>query len=261
MNDKKSVIGQMVEVTAGVFNMGSAEAGEGPVHSVRTDAFLIDAVPVTNAQFKEFIKACPQWQKEPEVQRSQNPYYLYFWRQGLIFPNGKRDHPVVYVNWYAAAAYCNWRSAQEGFQACYDEAYVCDFAANGYRLPTEAEFEKAMKGGKETLYPWGNEISKSLANYDNLVGDTTEVASYPPNPYGLFDMGGNIGQWCNDWFDAEYYTRSPFDNPAGPNSGTHKVYRGGGWGNTPDYHRCVRRFAILPVNVNPDFGFRCVRKP
>ena len=258
--DKKSLITDMVQIPEGPFMMGSDKGGEGPAHEVYVDAFYMDVTPVTNAQFKEFIKACPEWQKEPEAKRTLNSYYLFFWRKGIFFPAGKRDHPVVYMNWPSAAAYCNWRSREEGLQECYDDSMACDFGQNGYRLPTEAEFEKAMKGGKETLYPWGDKIDKSVANYDNLIGDTAEVASYPANAYGLYDMSGNIGHWCQDWFDPDYYKHSPRENPTGPGTGTHRSYRGGSWGNTPENHTCTIRFGMPPLNVNPDFGFRCVRK-
>ena len=202
------------------------------------------------------------WQKEPGIEAYLNTYYLYTWRQGLIFPNGKRDHPAVYMNWYSAAAYCNYRSRQEGFQECYneDQEFSCNFEANGYRLPTEAEFEKASKSGREdTLYPWGNNISKSDGNFDNIIGDTTEVASYAPNGYGLYDMSGNIGHWCQDWFDPEYYKAETAKNPRGPKIGNHKSYRGGSWGNPEEYQKVYKRFWQLQVNCNPDFGFRCVR--
>lgn len=254
----------MIEIPDGPFLMGSNNGlnTEKPAHEVQVDAFLVDVCPITNNQFKQFIKDCPAWQKEAEVKRSLNPYYLYFWRKGLIYPKGKRDHPAVYMNWFAAAAYCNWRSRNDGFQECYDENnnFTCNFEANGYRLPTEAEFEKAARGGlKETLYPWGNEIDKSKANYDNFIGDTTEVAIYPPNNYGLYDMSGNIAHWCQDWFAPDYYQKSPNSNPTGPKTGTHRVYRGGAWGNAEQFHRCHSRFCMPPLNVNPDFGFRCVR--
>ncbi len=242
--------------------MGSEQGSkiEQPVHEIYLESFFMDACPVTNQEFKEFIKACPVWQKESGVQRYMNMYYLYTWRKGLIYPKGKRNHPAVYMNWYAAAAYCNWRSREDGFQECYDEdnGFSCHLENNGYRLPTEAEFEKAARGGLENhLYPWGNDIDKSKGNFDNIIGDTTEIASYDPNGYGLYDMGGNIAYWCQDWFDPERYKKDPELSP--PIKGTHRVYRGGSWGNAEDYQRVSCRFWMLPVNCNPDFGFRCVR--
>lgn len=254
----------MVKIPAGQFLMG-LETGaeeEKPVHKVFVDGFFMDAKPVINQQFKAFLKACPQWQKTPVIKKYLNTYYLYFWREEIVFPNGKRDHPVVYVNWFSSAAYCNWRSREEGLSPCYDEAneFACDFSAKGYRLPTEAEYERASRGGVEqALYPWGDTIGKSAANYDNIVGDTTEVGAYPPNKFGLYDMSGNIGHWCQDWFEPDYYRHSPEKNPRGPETGKFRVYRGGTWGTPASFHRCASRFWQLPGNVNPDFGFRCVR--
>lgn len=243
-------------IPEGSFPMGDADS-----QNVYVDAFWMDTFPVTNAEFKQFLKECPVWQKEAGIQVFKNPYYLFFWR-GIIFPSKKRDHPVVYPNWYVAAAYCNWRSVKEGLSPCYDENndFFCDFDKSGYRLPTEAEFEKAAKGNQNTVYPWGNSIDKSIANFDNYVGDTTEVGTYNPNPYGLYDMGGNIAHWCQDWYAEDLNLGEYKENPKGPETGTHKVYKGGSWGGSADMQKCSRRFFLLPVNCNPDFGFRCVKK-
>ncbi|MGE4352203.1 MAG: formylglycine-generating enzyme family protein [Bdellovibrionales bacterium] len=256
---------QMVKIQGGPFRMGD-EAGtdaEKPAHDVFIDPFYMDATPVTNAQFKLFLKECAAWQKTAVIKKYLNTYYLYMWRNEIFYPKQKRDHPVVYVTWFSAAAYCNWRSQKDGLTCCYDEnnEFACNFSASGYRLPTEAEYEFASKGGKENnIYPWGNEINKSVANYDNLIGDTTEVGSYPPNGYGLFDMSGNIAQWCQDWFAPDYYRHGAPQNPHGPETGKYRVYRGGAWGTPADFQRCTKRFWLMPENCNPDFGFRCVRR-
>jgi len=246
------------------FFMGSeqGEDDERPVHAVTLDAFLMDQHPITNSQFKLFLRENPLWQKQPVIKKYLNPYYLYLWRKELIFPQGKRDHPVVYVNWFVAAAYCNWRSQQQGLMPCYDpESFVCRFDASGFRLPTEAEYECAARGGhRQRTYPWGDDITKAVSNYDNHVGNTTEICAYPANDFGLFDMGGNVSSWCQDWFDENYYRHSPQQNPRGPEQGTHKVYRGGAWGGDEDRQRCAMRRWLLPFNCNPDFSFRCVRK-
>lgn len=253
-----------VLVPAGSFLMGSdiGDSEEQPIHPVRVDAFHIDIYPVTNRQFKIFLKDEEFWRRGAVISRFSSPYYLYMWPKELIFPHGKRDHPVVYVSWYAAAAYCNWRSMQEGLDPCYQEdTWICNFDANGYRLPTEAEYEYAARGGHEQrVYPWGNDINKTSANYGNHIGDTTEALSYPPNDYGITDMGGNISHWCQDWFAPEYYAQSTVQNPHGSETGTHKIYRGGGWGAEAMRQRCAARRWLLPVNCNPDFGFRCVRR-
>lgn len=263
MDGKKKLIGKLIKIPDGCFQTTSLTAASeaNDSHTIYLDSFYMDAVPITNLQFKEFIKKCPEWQKEAGIQTYRNTYYLYTWRQGLIFPKGKRDHPAIYMNWYAAAAYCNWRSHQDGLKPCYDDGYICDFKASGYRLPTEAEFEFAARGGMNTIYPWGDEINKTLANYDNHIGDTVEVASYPANGYGLYDMSGHIGHWCQDWYVENPYTSSePIDNPRGPSMGEFKCYRGGGWGTPKEMHGITKRFWQRPTNVNPDFGFRCVRK-
>ncbi|MDE2029434.1 MAG: SUMF1/EgtB/PvdO family nonheme iron enzyme [Alphaproteobacteria bacterium] len=250
-----------VSIPAGSFLMGAGLEGA-PVRRVTLDAFTMDDRPITNHQFKAFLKACPEWQKTAAIAAHHNPYYLYPWRQEIIFPQGKRDHPVVYVSWYAAAAYCNWRSREENLQPCYDEGndFACDFSASGYRLPTEAEYEYAARGGLEgKLYPWGDDIDKSRANFDNLVGDTTEAGSYPPNGYGLYDMAGNVGHWCQDWYAPVAPGDAAQRNPHGPETGTHKIYKGGAWGTPAAMQRCACRSWLLPANCNPDFGFRCVR--
>ena len=261
---EKTLLTSHILIPAGAFLMGdpSGLANEQPVHEVYLDAFYMDACVVTNSQFKDFLIEVPSWRKNLGTKESLNKYYLFFWRD-LIYPKGKRDHPAVYVSWYVAAAYCNWRSLKEGFTPCYDgsNGFVCDFAANGYRLPTEAEYEKAARGGLQgQIYPWGNEIARQQANFDNHVGDTTEVGSYPPNAYGLFDMVGNVKVWCQDWYDRDYYQSSPTANPTGPASGAYKSFRNESWGMPASFLRCGHRSWMLPWNVNPDFGFRCVRR-
>jgi formylglycine-generating enzyme required for sulfatase activity len=255
----------MVKINGGAFLMGSAAGApeERPPHEVFVDPYYMDTYPVTNGQFKLFLKESPEWQKSSAIKRYLNTYYLYTWRDEIFYPKQKRDHPVVYVTWFAAAAYCNWRSAKDGLKPCYDEqnAFACDFSASGYRLPTEAEYERASRGGKVgSLYPWGDELAKKDANFDNLVGDTTEIGSYPPNGFGLSDISGNVAHWCQDWFAADYYGQSPKENPRGPKEGRFRVYRGGAWGTPAEFLRCAKRFWLLPENCNPDFGFRCVRK-
>ena len=132
------------------------------------------------------------------------------------------------VTWYGAAAYCNWRSQEEGYQQCYNlSTWECDFSKNGYRLPTEAEWEYAARGGEHKpyyRYPRSNSIDGSEANYWSS-GDpyetgsypwTTPVDYYPANGYGLYDMAGNVWDWCNDWYSDTYYSSSPYNNPTGP---------------------------------------------
>ena len=205
---------------------------------------------------------------------SQITYSEYTFSVRTRDTNDMNDHPVVEVSWYGAAAYCNWRSQQEGYQACYDLSnWKRDFSKNGYRLPTEGEWEYAARGDCHEpyyKYPWcSNSIDCNKANcgpdtYCNPLelSDTpytSPVGYYSANNYGLFDMAGNVKEWCNDWYDADYYDASPYGNPTGPDSSTYRVLRGG-WLNY-DYARGCRvssRHRENPNNRSNSYGFRVV---
>jgi formylglycine-generating enzyme len=187
------------------------------------------------------------------------------------------NDPVVQVSWYGAVAYCNWRSLQEGRPPCYSlSTWECDFGKNGYQLPTEAQWEYAARGGLSgKRFPWGNTISHSQANCksdsdysydisptrgyhptwnDGIYPYTSPVGSFPPNGYGLYDMAGNVWEWCNDWHGS--YGSSPQTNPTGPTSGISRVLRGGGWYGDAGYCRVANRGFSRPVNRGLDVGFR-----
>jgi formylglycine-generating enzyme required for sulfatase activity len=231
---------EMVYVPAGEFTMGSDEGGsdEQPVHTVYQDAFWIDKYEVTNAQYRACVEAgaCD----EP----SDIAYYA---------ANYYAQHPVVYVRWPQAEAYCQWA---------------------GKRLPTEAEWEKAARGTDGRTYPWGNTFDGSKLNFcdkncsffwnDASVDDgyafTAPVGSYPAgvSPYGALDMAGNVWEWVADWYDPGYYSQSSGRNPHGPGSGVERVLRGGSWSSTAPYVRGATRH--WAYSVHPDFvGFRCAR--
>jgi len=173
---------------------------------------------------------------------------------------------MIEVSWYGAVAFCNWLSRKAGLEEVYDEGtWEADFSKVGYRLPTEAEWEYAARaGGKEIKYPNGNSLTHDDANYDGTGGRdrwwrTSPVGSFPPNELGLYDMAGNVWEWCNDWYDSGYYSRSPVDNPTGPSSGTyHKVHRGGSWGDGPWDCRTAYRGGYAPVYARNVVGFRVV---
>ena len=249
------LLGDVVLIPSGEFQMGdsddTAEIDEHPVHTVHVDAFYIDKYEVTNAQYKKFVDANPQWQKGSILRKYHNGNYLKFW-QGNNYPPGKENHPVVWVSWYAAMAYAKW---------------------TGKRLSTEAEWERAARGGLVgAKYSWGDEIDPTMANYGGELGDTQPVGSYPPNAYGLYDMTGNVMEWCLDAYDEGFYNHSPPRNPiaGGPlvdivnnflSVTNLRVVRSGCWYNVPMHVRVADRYGTLPENASKGRGFRCAEMP
>ena len=249
---------EMVYIPSGEFQMGShdidANDDENPVHSVFVDAFLMDKNPVTNIEFKEFLMADAERNKSEWLKGSikinyHDGGYLEYWDDDM-YPNGKHDHPVTAVSWYAAMAYAHWV---------------------GKRLPTEAEWEKAARGrlsGKK--YPWGDSINPDNENNIYNRSDTIPVGSYPANGFGLYDMCGNIWEWCLDAYDTDFYNIPISQNPfSGTNSLTWvlenfrrvkaaRVLRGGPWGVDSQVARVSQRFTGSPTDTFPTFGFRCV---
>lgn len=245
----------MVLIPEGEFQMGSndgdADNDEQPVHTVHLNAFYIDANEVTNAKFKDFVLANPAWQKDLIDDKFQDDNYLQDWN-GNNYPLGQRDRPVRYVSWYAAMAYAVWVDK---------------------RLPTEAEWEKASRGGlKRKQYPWGNGINFNRANYGKNLGETTPVGEYPPNDYGVYDIAGNVWEWCLDGYEVDFYANSPRQNPiAGANNVEEivndfenivdfRVLRGGGWNSNPEWLRVSNRHGTTPAYAGIGaLGFRCAK--
>jgi sulfatase modifying factor 1 len=166
---------------------------------------------------------------------------------------------VVRQSWYGAALYSNYLSTLDGRTPCYDETtFDCDFTADGFRLPTEAEWEYASRGGEHSpyyQYPWGsNTITSTDANYDYNTAPTADVGSYAANGYGLYDMAGNVYEWCNDRYGA--YSSSPSINPTGPVTGLYRVLRGGSWLNAAVDLRCAYRTYNRPTLISTLLGFR-----
>ena len=222
----------MFYIPAGEFTMGSNNAynDESPVHTVYLDAYYMDKYEVTNAQYEEFMKA---------TERSAPEH----WNDSQF---NAPVQPVVGVTWKDAEAYCKWA---------------------GKRLPTEAEWEKAARGTDGRKYPWGNERPTCEYAVTDLVGSgcgenrTWSVGSKPKgvSPYGVHDMAGNVWEWVNDWYDSEYYSKSPNRNPTGPNSGTDKGLRGGSWYTLPLFLRAALRSWSNPDLRDVSIGFRCSR--
>lgn len=241
-------------IPAGEFQMGSIDADadddEKPVHTVYVDAFYMDRHEVTNAAYKKFVDANPQWQKGNIQAKFHDGDYLSDW-DGNNYPDGKADYPVTYVSWYAAMAYATWAEK---------------------RLPTEAEWEYAARGGlKGKKYPWGDTISPQNANYYPHVRESTEVGQYAANDYGLFDMAGNVWEWCLDEWVFDFYANSPDRNPLSgaptiqwiqenfESVQSARVLRSGSWNSKAHGVRVASREFYTPMLTSSVFGFRCVR--
>ncbi len=223
---------EMVLVPAGEFVMGSEESGnEKPRHRVYLDGFYIDKFEVTNALYKPFLQSARRNQSAGRDAPSD-------WSNSRF--NGE-SQPVVGVTWHDADAYCTWA---------------------GKRLPTEAEWEKAARGTDGRKYPWGDQWDASRANSnESKLGKTAPVGSYAGgvSPYGAHDMAGNVWEWVADWYDPDYYQRSPERNPTGPDSGRTRVLRGGSWLYEPFGLRTASRFSFTPGFRGNLIGFRCAR--
>ena len=263
----------LVFVPGGEFQMGDlwgdGDSDERPVHTVRVDDFYMSKYEITNAQYVQFLNAIGRhWMGgKPLIETKSMDSHSHILLKGgrYVVESGYEDHPMIEVSWYGAVAFCNWLSRQAGLEEVYDEGtWEADFSKVGYRLPTEAEWEYAARaGGKEIKYPNGNTLTHDDANYRGIGGRdkwerTSSVGSFPPNELGLYDMAGNVWEWCNDWYDSGYYSVSPVDNPRGPLSGEEKVLRGGSWYNDPWFCRTANRNVNNPGNMWNNLGFRVV---
>ena len=236
---KPFIVGQdgaeMVLIPVGEFQMGSNDGDddERPVHTVYVDAFYMDKYEVTVGQYKKFVQATGHRAPDWNFVAEYSP---------------TDQHPIIVVSWHDAMAYAQWA---------------------GKRLPTEAEWEKAARGSlKGQKYPWGNSIDSSKANYGD--NGTTVVGRYPANGYGLYDMAGNVWEWCLDAYSGDFYARSPRDNPFSggivtdmtnnfTNVNSSRVLRGGSWGDDAQDVRVAYRSWNTPTNTLNNGGFRCVR--
>jgi formylglycine-generating enzyme required for sulfatase activity len=214
-------------VRAGNFTMGSdnGDTDEKPVHEVYLDDFYIDTYEVTNALYKACVTSGPCY--EPlDINYYGNSQFA--------------DHPVVYVDWNMALAYCAWRGAQ---------------------LPTEAQWEKAARGIDKRTYPWGEGTDCGKANYEGCSAGTSNVMTHQSgiSPYGVYDMAGNVWEWVADWYSDTYYQDTPRENPPGPASETLRLVRSGAWNQSASNVRTSFRNAKAPDTADNDIGFRCAR--
>ncbi len=288
-------------IPAGEFQMGDSfnegHSDELPVHTVYVSAFHMGVTEVTNEQMREVM----QWaydngkvtataftvqnntgNAQELLDLDDSDCQLSFSGGTFTVDSGKENYPCVEVSWYGSAAYANYKSEMEGLQPCYNLSdWTCNFSNNGYRLPTEAEWEKAARGGLAgQRFPWGDTITHNDANYysdsdysydvsatrgwhpdydDGVSPCTSPVGSFAANGYGLYDMAGNVWEWCWDRWDSNYYDISPGPDPAGPDSGSYRVFRGGGWVYYAIYARCASRHFSNPSVTHGSLGFRLAR--
>jgi formylglycine-generating enzyme required for sulfatase activity len=253
---------ELALIPAGEFIMGSddAEEDERPAHRVHLDDFLIAVHPVTQMEYLRFISETghrvPAIYELPVVVSAggrdrertfRSVGQSYAWVDSAP-PGDRLNHPVTLVRWDDAAAYCSWLSKATG---------------RAIRLPTEAEWEKAARGGIDgKRYPWGERLDRNMANFLTdpslkAIHGTTACRTYPPNAYGLFDMTGNVWEWVNDWYAPDYYASAPTRNPAGPPEGRLRLLRGGGWlVADPRMLSCSHRHKVPPDTYSYGIGFR-----
>lgn len=267
----------MVLIPAGQFTMGDALDDE-------SDAYPVP-VYVSSFYMDSNLVSASQWET----------VYGYAMGHGYTFDTAGLDNalnqPIIFVNWYDTVKWCNARSQQSGLTPVYytdtsltqiytngdTDAVYPNWAADGYRLPTEAEWEKAARGGLSgQRFPWGDVISETNANYHsgggnydlgpngyntnfdinmNAIAYTSPVGYFAPNSYGLYDMAGNVEEWCWDWYE----TYAGGNDPHGPASGSMRIMRGGSWNDYADYARCANRVPGSPSDNYVTIGFRCVR--
>ncbi len=229
----------MVLIPAGEFIMGdntrynwsfmlAYNIYDGPEHTVYLDAYYIDKYEVTNEQYKKFLEETGH-----RIPRCWNDSRF-----------NRLNQPIVGITWDDAVEYATWA---------------------GKRLPTEAEWEKAARGTDKRLWPWGNKFDKTKCNVweSQEAGqrDTKPVGSFEngKSPYGCYDMAGNVWEWCADYYDQNYYLLSPSKNPTGPDTGTQRIIRGGGFLYFGHYTRCTARYRVPWYAQSPQIGFRCVK--
>lgn len=276
------IFDNMIFIKEGEFTMGDVNGrgaeSEKPLHKVYLKSFYLNKYEVTVNEFNQFVKET-NYVTDAEKKDSSLAFYKGKWGKykginwrydatGALRSEQEYNHPVVHVSWNDANSYCMWLSKKTGRK---------------YHLPTEAEWEFAARNrGKEIVYGWGNGNPngkdggnvadesllkqttdvKGWINYNDGYAYTSPVGSYNPNELGLFDMTGNVWEWCSDWFGKDYYSNCPKDNPVGPEDGLAKSFRGGCWYSDQDYSRIAFHiFGNSPDQSYGDFGFRVAMTP
>lgn len=283
-------------VTGGTFNMGDALAeGDGdevPIHAVTLSTFYIGRTEVTLGEMVEAYnwaysegllvigsigtnnaRGLSRELLDFDATESYQKVQISFDGSQFVVDAGKDDYPAIGITWYGLAAYANFRSEMEGLTPCYDFSdWSCNFSANGFRIPTEAEWEYAARGGNLSR---GYRYSGS-DDYDQVAWDTSNsvtsenpiqsgkgthrVGLKQPNELGIYDMSGNVWEWCHDWYSSSTYATGPNIDPTGPATGVERVDRGGGWSFATRYNRVAERSHSLPTRSGATLGCRIVRR-
>jgi formylglycine-generating enzyme required for sulfatase activity len=242
--------GELVVIPGGDFQIGSMDGhiNEKPVHTVYLDSYYITRYEITNKEYKEFIDSTG-YPPPVNVEGPESEYNLWI---GRDYPKSMENQPVVNVSWYDAVTYCKWLTGVTG---------------ENYRLPTEAEWEKAARGTDQRIYPWGNKSPNyQRCNFNSEwkgSGTFFNVGYFDrgKSPYWVYEMGGNVWEWCSDWYLEDAYLYSERSNPKGPESSGSKVVRGGSWASTEDSIRSSARYGYFPDLRSARGGFRVVLEP
>jgi len=249
---------QVARIAAGEFVMGAddGEEDERPVHRIYVDDFAIGKYPVTNAEYAQFVRETghpsPAVRSLPLIAGAHESDFRsvaagYFWNNGTP-PEGRERHPVTLVGFDDATRYCAWLAEKTG---------------QPVRLPTEAEWERAARGGLEgKRFPWGDALDAERAHFlpdasAKSERGTAPVGLYPPNAFEIHDAAGNVWEWVSDWYSPNYYQHAEYINPQGPETGIMRIVRGGAWVNADSqYLRCAYRHKIPPDSYAYSIGFR-----
>ena len=250
---------QVARIAAGEFVMGADDGDEDerPAHRIYVDDFAIGICPVTNAEYAQFvretghpspaIRALPLMVSGVHESAFRSVAAGYFWNNGTP-PEGRERHPVTLVGFDDASSYCRWLASKTG---------------QPVRLPTEAEWERAARGGLQgKRFPWGDTLDPERAHFlphadAKAERGTAPVGSYPPNAFEMHDMAGNVWEWVSDWYSPNYYERAQYINPQGPENGVMRIVRGGAWVNSDGrYLRCAYRHKVPPDSYAYSIGFR-----